>query len=273
MIWYNGSIIMGDSMLHSPGLLIGDGLFETLAVYNGVPFALTEHLSRLEASMCALQYGPLQSDTIKHAVAELSATHTHTNVSRLRITVWRDVDGQSVSIRITPALSEAPSFATVNTHLATAATSRFIRNEHSALTGHKSTSYAENAYALREATTSGASEAILCNTVGDLCEGTTSNIVVDLNGELVTPALSSGCLPGVTRHLALDWAAEAGLALREAEPGELTRSIVGKPLALLGTLRNVQQVSRWDGSNLPHSEALLELARVFAGNMHKVRTR
>ncbi|MFD2839401.1 aminotransferase class IV [Populibacterium corticicola] len=277
--WVDGFIADEPSPSPSPldpGLLVGDGLFETLAVYGGVPFALTEHVERLESSMAALGFESLDRKHVSEGIAAVVARagDSITGVGRLRITVWRTGralggGGSSpMSMSVTLSAGSGPALGLVNTSEATVLTSRFVRNERSALTGHKSTSYAENAYALREAVAVGATEALLFNTSGDVAEGTMTNVVVDLGDGLVTPALSSGCLPGVTRRLVLDWAAEAGLALREAEPGELTRGIVGKPIALLGTLRNVQQVSRWDGINLPHSEALLELARVFAGNMH-----
>ena len=72
------------------------------------------------------------------------------------------------------------------------------------LAGVKSTSYAENVIALREAKLRGATEAILPNTVGNLCEGTGTNVFCELDGGLVTPPLSSGCLAGITRELILE---------------------------------------------------------------------
>jgi branched-chain amino acid aminotransferase len=50
----------------------------------------------------------------------------------------------------------------------------------------------------------GADEAIMCNTSGVLCEGSASNIFLEVDGQLCTPALATGCLPGVTRDLLLD---------------------------------------------------------------------
>jgi branched-chain amino acid aminotransferase len=78
------------------------------------------------------------------------------------------------------------------------------RNERGALAGIKSTSYAENVVALARAKEAGASEAIFPNTIGNLCEGTGTNIFVEIDGRLVTPPLSSGCLAGVTRELVIE---------------------------------------------------------------------
>lgn len=84
--------------------------------------------------------------------------------------------------------------------------SSFTRNEHGALAGVKSTSYAENAIALREAHAMGADEALLCNSRGELCEGTGSNVLFSvIDDHIVTPPLSSGCLNGVTRQLVIEW--------------------------------------------------------------------
>jgi branched-chain amino acid aminotransferase len=85
----------------------------------------------------------------------------------------------------------------------------FTRNELGALAGVKSTSYAENVIALDRATAGGAEEAIFANTVGNLCEGTGSNVFLEVEGRLATPPLSAGCLAGVTRALLLEMLPEA----------------------------------------------------------------
>jgi branched-chain amino acid aminotransferase len=126
------------------------------------------------------------------------------------------------------------------------ATVPWRRNEHSALAGVKSTSYADNVVALRAAEAAGADEAILANTAGLLCEGTGSNVFVGVGGRLVTPPLSSGCLGGVTRELLLEVAdvAEEDLplsALAGADEAFLTSST-----------RDVHPIETVDGRPLPH---------------------
>jgi branched-chain amino acid aminotransferase len=81
----------------------------------------------------------------------------------------------------------------------------WVRNERGALSGLKTTSYAENVRALAYAHERGADEAIFANTAGNLCEGTGTNVFVVKDGELVTPPLAAGCLAGVTRALVLEW--------------------------------------------------------------------
>jgi branched-chain amino acid aminotransferase len=95
----------------------------------------------------------------------------------------------------------------------------WVRNERSAVTGLKTTSYAENVVALDRAHQQGSSEAIFANGANELCEGTGSNIFVVRGGELLTPPLSSGCLAGITRELVLEWtdARETTLALDDLQ--------------------------------------------------------
>lgn len=121
----------------------------------------------------------------------------------------------------------------------------WTRNERGALAGLKTTSYAENVVALARAHAQGASEALFGNTVGQLCEGTGSNVFVVLDGQLHTPPVASGCLAGITRALAVEWCG--------ALETELHLDVLGhaEEIFLTSTLRDVQAVHRVDGRELP----------------------
>ncbi|MFF7644643.1 aminodeoxychorismate lyase [Streptomyces canus] len=121
----------------------------------------------------------------------------------------------------------------------------WTRNERGALTGLKTTSYAENVVALARARADDASEALFANTVGQLCEGTGSNVFVVLDGEIHTPPLASGCLAGITRALTVEWtgARETDLPLDVLERAD--------EIFLTSTLRDVQAVHRVDARELP----------------------
>lgn len=120
----------------------------------------------------------------------------------------------------------------------------WVRNERSAVAGLKTTSYAENVVALATAARAGASEALLANTVGRLCEGTGSNVFVVLDGRLHTPPLASGCLAGITRVLVVEWAGakETDLPFEVLEQAD--------EVFLTSSLRDVQAVTRIDGREL-----------------------
>lgn len=113
------------------------------------------------------------------------------------------------------------------------------------MTGLKTTSYAENVVALARAHEHGASEAIFPNTVGQLCEGTGSNVFVVLDGRIHTPPIASGCLAGITRALTLEWTG--------AQETELPLDVLERAdeIFLTSTLRDIQAVHRVDGRELP----------------------
>jgi branched-chain amino acid aminotransferase len=99
----------------------------------------------------------------------------------------------------------------------------WTRNENSPLAGLKTTSYAENVFALAAAKEHGFSEAIFCDTSGRLCEGTGANIFLVQGQTIITPSEESGLLCGITRDLVIEWARDAGFVVieRDVDPSEL----------------------------------------------------
>ena len=221
--WVNGQLVANDEAsvsVFDHGFTVGDGVFETLIVKAGQPFALTRHLARLIRSATGMGLAPIETAEVAEAVARtLSANETLIpELARLRIT-YSSGSGQAGSER-----GEGPNTLTVTLQPAaswpdttTAIRSPWPRNERSPLAGVKSTSYAENAISLAWARKYGFSEALLANLAGQLCEGTGTNVFVVMDGQLVTPPLASGCLAGVTRELVLEW---CGAQEREL-PGEV----------------------------------------------------
>ncbi len=125
----------------------------------------------------------------------------------------------------------------------------WVRNERSPVAGLKTTSYAENVVALAYAKERGASEALLANTRGELCEGTGSNVFVAVDGELLTPPLASGALAGISRALLLEWAADAGLPVREQMlPFDVLAT--APEVLLTSSIRDVQPLHRMDDREL-----------------------
>ncbi|MDO9485983.1 MAG: aminotransferase class IV [Actinomycetota bacterium] len=220
------------------GFLVGEGVFETLVVQQGVPFALTRHLVRLERSAAILRFPSLNLDVIHAAVSEVIEANLPDvgGLGRLRITLS---SGHHDPRLLVTFMAQAPWADTTS-----AITVPWVRNERSAIVGAKTTSYAENVAALAAAQGAGVSEALLANTLGKLCEGTTSNVFVVVQGEVLTPALNSGCLPGVTRELVIEWfgAVEADL------PFELLQS--ADEVFLTSSTRGVHPVEQLDGRRL-----------------------
>ena len=194
--WANGEIVAADAAAVSPvdhAVIVGDGVFETLKVVEGVPFALSRHLERLERSAKGLGLPKPDQRAVRAAVVETLAADP--KAGRLRIT-WSSGPGPLGSDRgggpgtLLVASSQGTTWPeAVRVHL-----SEWTRNERGALAGLKTTSYAENVRALDVAHQRGASEALLTNTQGQLCEGTGTNVFLVVDGVIATPPLSSGCL-------------------------------------------------------------------------------
>jgi branched-chain amino acid aminotransferase len=249
IVWVNGHLCGEEEARVSPfdhGLLTGDGVFETLKVHDGKPFATRRHLERLAFS--AERMGLPMPDTadLRRAMAEVVLGNELHGDARIRITLTggpsplgseRGGGDPLVVVAAGPIRPWSPTTEVVVVP--------WPRNERGALAGLKTISYGENVVALAYARERGASEAIFANTVGDLCEGTGTNVFVGVGERLVTPPLSSGCLAGVTRALVVELtgAVEEDLpieALAEADEAFLT-----------STTREVQPISAVDSRGLP----------------------
>ena len=231
------------------GLVVGDGVFETLRVYRGVPFAWTRHLTRLRASCDGLGLELPDATALREAADAVLRANELTE-ARLRITVTGGVappgsgrgDGPpSAFILAFPIELAAPSVDVV--------IAPWTRNEHGALVGLKTISYAANVRALAYAREKGAGEAVFANTKGDLCEATGSNVFLVRDGALTTPPPSAGCLSGVTRALLLELSIQMGIPTGEHDVpvGALAQS---DEAFLSSTTREVQPIAAVDGTRL-----------------------
>ncbi|MFF7451430.1 MULTISPECIES: aminotransferase class IV [unclassified Streptomyces] len=227
------------------GLTVGDGIFETVKAVHGEPFALTRHLDRLTRSARGLGLPDPDLDEARRGCAAVLDANPMA-LGRLRITYTggrgplgsdRGEHGPTLVIALGETTRRPDTTAVI--------TVPWTRNERGALAGLKTTSYAENVVALARAREHGASEALFANTVGQLCEGTGSNVFVVLDGELHTPPVASGCLAGITRALVVEWtgAKETDLPLDVLERAD--------EVFLTSTLRDVQAVHRVDDRELP----------------------
>ncbi|CAM5244437.1 aminotransferase class IV [Streptomyces narbonensis] len=246
-LWVNGGLHDAETARISVldhGLTVGDGVFETVKAVRGETFALTLHLERLTRSARGLGLPDPDLDEVRRACAAVLAANPM-ELGRLRITYTgglsplgseRGDAGAGLVVGLGESSRRADSTAVI--------TVPWTRNERSALAGLKTTSYAENVVALARARERGASEALFANTLGRLCEGTGSNVFVVLDGTIHTPPVSSGCLAGITRALAVEWtgAEETDLPLDVLESAD--------EIFLTSTLRDVQAVHRVDGREL-----------------------
>jgi branched-chain amino acid aminotransferase len=241
------------------GLLTGDGVFESVAIRKGRPFALGRHLRRLETSAAVIGLATPSLDELRRA-AEGVCSRAACDTGKIRITVTGG-PGPLGSARGEAAPTVVVACEAVTPHLpdARVVVAPWPKNELSPLAGAKTTSYAENVVALAFAAGRGASEAIWLNLAGNVCEGTGSNIFLGIGGDLVTPPLSAGCLAGVTRGLII-----------EAAGAVVERDVAGAELAVVdeaflsSTTRGVQPIATVDGRELPASPGPLTSAAATA---------
>jgi branched-chain amino acid aminotransferase len=243
------------------GLMVGDGVFETVKIVHGRPFALTRHLDRLTLSAQRMDLAAPDVEALAEGVEKLLAAAPGWALGRIRITYTSGPGplgsdrGDQGTTSVVIVDEQKPFPATANVTVVP-----WPRNERGALAGVKSTSYGDNAKALAYAKARGGGEAVFGNVAGDLCEGTGSNVFIVRDGRLLTPTLASGCLAGVTRALVLEWCGgeEADVplsALYDAEEAFLT-----------STTRDVQPIRLVDDRELPVAPGPVttEAMRVFA---------
>lgn len=196
----------------SPGILAGTGVFETMRAYSGRIFALDEHLARLWDGFESLRIRPSFS---KQKIEEHLYTTLRSNKlknARLRLTVWRGGQGLRTSII---AGAYRPFSKLVYSQGFKAIISDIRRDETKANVRIKSINYLPLMIALHRAKIKGNDEAILLNQKGCVVEGSRSNIFCVKKDRLYTPALSCGCLNGVTRKIVIKLAQQLKLNCQE----------------------------------------------------------
>ncbi|MBN6052247.1 aminotransferase class IV [Nonomuraea sp. RK-328] len=263
-VWVNGELIdpqRATVSVFDHGLMVGDGVFETVKIVHGRAFALTRHLDRLKLSAQRMDLPEPDVEAIADGVAKCLAAAPDWALGRIRITYTSGPGplgsdrGDQGTTAVVIVDEQKPFPVTANVTVVP-----WPRNQRGALAGVKSTSYGDNAKALAYAKARGGGEAIFGNLAGDLCEGTGSNIFIVRDGRLLTPTLASGCLAGVTRALVLEWCGgeETDVpmsALYEAEEAFLT-----------STTRDIQPIRLVDDTELPIAPGPItaKAMRVFA---------
>ncbi|MGH9031746.1 MAG: aminotransferase class IV [Acidimicrobiia bacterium] len=268
VVWIDGELLATTAARVSPfdhGLLVGDGVFETLRVYGGVPFAWTRHHERLHRSAAGLGIEAPTSDGLRAATDAVLEANGLTD-ARMRITVTggpaplgseRGTAHPTVIVAASEMRPWPPAVRVVH--------APWTRNETGAVAGLKTTSYAENVRALAFAHEREGGEAIFANTRGELCEATGSNVFVIRDGIVRTPPAAAGCLLGVTRALVLELCAGDGITAEETTLAPAALAAADEAF-LTSSTREVQAISHVDGLAIPAAPGptTTALAKAFA---------
>ena len=215
---YNGRFVSSrDPLLPlgQAGLFTGWGVFTTLRIYAGIPFAFERHWERLtrDAGLLAVEM-PKNRDALRAGLIEL-ARRNRCPEAKMRLNIVRATPGIWESVRTGRPSNVAAFSADLVPGPDTAALCVRAHGRHagSPFAGTKTLSWVHNLALFRAAQDSGYADALLLNEFGHVSECTSANVFIVRDGVTVTPPLSSGALPGITREVMLG---ELGEPVEEA---------------------------------------------------------
>lgn len=227
------------------GLLLGDGLFETLLARGGVLEHWEAHLARLSAGCAALGL-PAPDGAAALRLCEQAVGDAGLSRAAVRLTLTAGSGGRGLD---RPAQAQVRMFATASASPPPAGPASLVtvgvrRNEHSPVSRLKTLSYLDNVLARREA--GGGAEALMLNTAGEIACAAAANLFWLRDGRLFTPALDCGVLEGIMRGQVIARARARGMAVEEVRTGrEVLDGVDG--LFLTNSLIGVRAVATLDG--------------------------
>lgn len=219
-VYHNDQLLPIEQARLSPGqagLLSGWGLFTTLRVFEGEPFAFERHWKRLQKDAARTHIPlPFEAEKVRGQLRELLRAN-QVKEGAARIYVVFNKAGFWASEEAMPEVDLILYSAGLPKYREP---TRLALREHgrhaaSPLAGVKTTAWLNNVWNLHEAQNRGYDEVVLLNERGEVAECTAANIFAVKSGKVATPPLSSGCLEGVTRALLLEIAPQAGVPIEE----------------------------------------------------------
>ncbi|MDD5450080.1 MAG: aminotransferase class IV [Candidatus Omnitrophica bacterium] len=235
-VWLNNRIMDQNRAtipLFDRGFLYGDGVFETMRTYGGKIFKADRHLDRLYRSLKITEIKvPYSRSFLKNEIYKLLKKNKLKD-AYIRLAVTRGAG----RVGLSGIKCENPTIAIVANKLTpypevmykkgiSVKVASIRQNENSPISGMKSLSFMNYILARLEAKKSGFDDALMLNSRKEISEATVSNIFIVKGRKLLTPPLSSGILPGITRGVILEIAPKAGLTPyeRALEVPELYRA-------------------------------------------------
>ena len=220
-VFHNDRVLPVETVRLSPGqagLLNGWGLFTTIRIHDGIPFAFERHWSRLERdaerTRCPF---PFVAETVRDQLAMLLQANTvREGAARIyaiynQVGFWRSAENfPRVDLLLCSA--DLPSYREPSR----LGLREFGRYAASPLAGVKVLSWLDNVWNYYEAQQAGFDEVVLLNERGEVAECTAANIFCVRGDRVATPPLNSGCLSGITRSVLLEIGASVGVEVKEA---------------------------------------------------------
>lgn len=250
LIVHNDRIVPLEEVHLSPGqvgLLMGWGVFTTLRIYRGVPFAFARHWARMTRDAERLEVPmPYDMERVAATIRDLASANSRPEgMARVSFVknqggLWAQADdlGPTDLIIFTRELVPWPAAQ----RLTVQPMGIFSGGRYA---GAKMLSWVPHAAVLARVHEAGYDDALLLNEKGHLAECTSANIFLVCGGEVLTPPLSSGCLAGITREILFEIAPRAGTEIHEQEltPQDLTTA---EEVFISSTTREVAAIDQID---------------------------
>tara|TARA_Y100001968_G_scaffold333824_1_gene399884 strand:- start:5964 stop:6797 length:834 start_codon:yes stop_codon:yes gene_type:complete len=215
--WINnrwGSLNELNLPINDRGLNYSDGIFETILILGGVPQLLTSHIKRWQHSAQELEMDvPPNEEIIRELINEgINRCSLHQKTGSVRLNWSRGYNvsrGIDLPVKRMNASThrfwlEINSITTNFNPISTIISRQEKRNANSKLSSHKTFAYIQSIQARQEALQCGCDEALMESTNGEICCGTTANIIIKRKNKYLTPRIQSGCLPGIMRQQGLN---------------------------------------------------------------------
>jgi len=257
-VLHNGRIREASDRELSPGqvgLLSGWGVFSTLRVAEGVLFAFERHWARIARDAAAMHVPiPADAENVRRGLLELIEANRALNAT-LRLVIVRNGGG----------MWAGPSTGRDSDVIALTADSKdwgegvklgYVKNaRHAAcqFSGTKILSWAMNLTWVESAQARGLDEVILLNEHGEVAECTSANIFASNGGQVWTPPVNSGCLPGITREVLLGEIHVPGIRIAEKRltTAELESA---EEVFITSTTRNLLPVHEIEGKRIGRTD-------------------
>jgi branched-chain amino acid aminotransferase len=254
------------------GLISGWGIFTTVRVFEGIPFAFERHWKRLERD-AGRTHIPFRfnAEKVREQLGEvLRANHVKEGCARIyaiynQVGFWRSGE-ELPPVDLIISSADLPSYS----HQARLGLRVQGRHAGSPLAGVKVTSWLVNVWSLQEAQREGFDEVVMLNERGEVAECTAANIFCVKGGRVATPPLNSGCLEGITRGVLLEVGAAAGVPVEEKKllPEDL---YAADEAFISSTNRNLLPVSEIAGRKIGdgNTPVVERLEKVFEDYVRK----
>lgn len=260
IVYLNGNFVKAGEAkvsVYDHGFLYGDGVFETLRAYKRYVFKFEEHIQRLHNSLKQIYMELPIAPNIMLKAIKLLLQYNQLSDSYIRITVSRGEGPIGLDISLCPQptlliVTEPPHNYPQNWYLqgiSVVIVSHRRVPDVCISSSIKSCNYMVNMLAKKESQDKGAQEGIMLNMEGYITEGTISNIFLVKDKKLLTPALSSGILDGITRRTVIELAENRNIEVIERHilPKEIFSS---DECFLTNTSMEIMPITFCDGTQI-----------------------